>query len=290
MGIKCNKCGELVQSGYAFCPRCGSQILSDDKWICSKCGTDNDKEYAFCMKCGEAKIKSNEHTNNVHIKYLKDNKTKIIAICLVIIALMGVAGYYYSSSDEKTVLTNVASEDTSVKKETDKPTKFEQSFVILSDMKEQIDNIQLGDYQFTGNLNFKFPTIYPPLPSDKDIYIVGNGEKEYILIKRFTPRRKLPADINEFSSDEEELLINEVIQHGYIINRGMTKVNEGVSCLYNGVFRSTSDYDEYYFVHTFITVRNNVGYYIEVAENTTEFSPQPLYFSTYAFLSSLYFD
>ncbi|MBX5040112.1 tetratricopeptide repeat protein [Rhizobium lentis] len=46
--MECAGCGFDIQSGYAFCPRCGArQPLS-----CAACGFPSQPDFAFCPKCG----------------------------------------------------------------------------------------------------------------------------------------------------------------------------------------------------------------------------------------------
>src|SRR5262249_35612876 len=46
--MNCSRCGSEVQSGFAFCPRCGTKQPS----ACSGCGYPCAPDFAYCPKCG----------------------------------------------------------------------------------------------------------------------------------------------------------------------------------------------------------------------------------------------
>ncbi len=48
--LKCDKCGESLEEGSTFCPKCGTEV--DGVIVCT-CGEINSKENEFCKKCGK---------------------------------------------------------------------------------------------------------------------------------------------------------------------------------------------------------------------------------------------
>src|SRR5438105_11308307 len=46
--MNCSHCGFEVQSGFAFCPKCGAKQPS----ACPGCGYVRAPDFAFCPKCG----------------------------------------------------------------------------------------------------------------------------------------------------------------------------------------------------------------------------------------------
>ena len=48
--MNCSGCGFEVQSGFAFCPKCGAR----QPIACTDCGFPCAPDFAFCPKCGTA--------------------------------------------------------------------------------------------------------------------------------------------------------------------------------------------------------------------------------------------
>src|SRR4051794_40641218 len=46
--MNCGSCGFEVQSGFAFCPRCGTK----QRQLCTGCGYPCAPDFAFCPRCG----------------------------------------------------------------------------------------------------------------------------------------------------------------------------------------------------------------------------------------------
>lgn len=91
--MKCNKCGNEIIDGSAFCDNCGNKLDRQQKTFCGNCGTqifDNDD---FCGNCGfstkidEIPIENIHLDNDVPSKKKRSTSTVII-ILLVIIALL----------------------------------------------------------------------------------------------------------------------------------------------------------------------------------------------------------
>ncbi|PZM11210.1 adenylate/guanylate cyclase domain-containing protein [Rhizobium tubonense] len=48
--MECGACGNAIQSGFAFCPKCGAR----QPVVCAVCGQACQLEFAFCPRCGAA--------------------------------------------------------------------------------------------------------------------------------------------------------------------------------------------------------------------------------------------
>ena len=48
--MKCTACGIVIESGFAFCPKCGAR----QPITCAACGEACQSDFAFCPKCGTA--------------------------------------------------------------------------------------------------------------------------------------------------------------------------------------------------------------------------------------------
>ena len=46
--MNCGSCGFEVQSGFAFCPKCGTK----QPYLCTGCGYPCAPDFAFCPRCG----------------------------------------------------------------------------------------------------------------------------------------------------------------------------------------------------------------------------------------------
>lgn len=53
--VSCPHCGEKIEKGAKFCPRCGKKATNGT--ICSKCGKVNEEGAKFCSDCGESLVK-----------------------------------------------------------------------------------------------------------------------------------------------------------------------------------------------------------------------------------------
>ena len=114
----CNK--HIEDDAQRFCAVCGTPLI--EKNICPKCNTENSPEYAFCIKCG-APLKSKQNIppqspmtiNNPVVKENKNDNTKLIIIATAVVAIAGLAFYFFSGSHNQ---SNVASEITEPQKNT----------------------------------------------------------------------------------------------------------------------------------------------------------------------------
>lgn len=48
----CNKCGQELQNGQQFCPKCGEGIVQKDTLVCTQCKSPIDNNSKFCNVCG----------------------------------------------------------------------------------------------------------------------------------------------------------------------------------------------------------------------------------------------
>ena len=117
----CPNCNKHVEDdAQRFCAVCGTPLI--EKNICPKCNTENSPEYAFCIKCG-APLKSKQNIppqspvtiNNPVVKENKNDNTKLIIIATAVVAIAGLAFYFFSGSHNQ---SNVASKVTEPQKNT----------------------------------------------------------------------------------------------------------------------------------------------------------------------------
>lgn len=114
----CNK--HIEDDAQRFCAVCGTPLIENN--ICPKCNTENSPEYAFCIKCG-APLKSKQNIppqspvtiNNPVVKENKNDNTKLIIIATAVVAIAGLAFYFFSGSHNQ---SNVASKVTEPQKNT----------------------------------------------------------------------------------------------------------------------------------------------------------------------------
>src|SRR5262245_33466942 len=57
--MNCSGCGFAIQSGFAFCPKCGAKQPA----ACASCGNLLDPDFAFCPQCGAAVTGTARHGN-----------------------------------------------------------------------------------------------------------------------------------------------------------------------------------------------------------------------------------
>lgn len=72
--MKCQKCGNEVEEGAKFCPKCGTAVV--DTIECPKCGKINKKENQFCSECG-ASLTPKVVTPEDQAKKEEQNKSSI---------------------------------------------------------------------------------------------------------------------------------------------------------------------------------------------------------------------
>lgn len=100
MSKLCSKCNLLYEDTVAFCPTCGTKLVSySEKRFCPHCGYELASGWEFCPKCGEGKnvvspvvTTYREESNNVDAD--SDNGSVISQKTLLIIIAFVVGGYF----------------------------------------------------------------------------------------------------------------------------------------------------------------------------------------------------
>jgi hypothetical protein len=114
--MKCGNCGKENSPGSNFCGSCGAEL--DKSYRCSHCGEELPKKSRYCIYCG-TKVKSGpsaaarvpyreNKTGYVHKQKKPSTKRKprltrsnIIAYAVVLVIVLGAAGYFISAFPNK---------------------------------------------------------------------------------------------------------------------------------------------------------------------------------------------
>lgn len=104
----CTKCNKQFDTVGNFCPQCGSQLIEAATTVfCPNCGKKLEAGAMFCDGCGSSlnESSSNNSVRNygAQAEPVKQNKSKVllVGIVLLLIVVIGGAGYIVSKNTEK---------------------------------------------------------------------------------------------------------------------------------------------------------------------------------------------
>lgn len=111
----CTKCNKQFNTAGNFCPQCGNQLTEAAATFCPKCGKKLAAGVRFCDGCG-ASINGNvpdgvaAQNNTVYAGTPNQKKSKLllVGVLVLIIALLGGAGFYFTKRYDKSVSELVA--------------------------------------------------------------------------------------------------------------------------------------------------------------------------------------
>lgn len=87
--VKCVKCGNPLEEGQDFCPKCGTPRNGKEKMYCAKCGAEMKEGQDFCPKCGQ------RVSDQSAVKV--PPKKGIVVVCAVIAVAAACAGAFLFS-------------------------------------------------------------------------------------------------------------------------------------------------------------------------------------------------
>ena len=94
--VKCVKCGNTLEEGQEFCPKCGTPRDGKEKVCCSKCGAEIKEGQDFCTKCGQ-RVSEEPAAHVTEVTAAKPKSKKgMIAVCAVIaVAVVCTAAFLF---------------------------------------------------------------------------------------------------------------------------------------------------------------------------------------------------
>lgn len=106
----CSKCNKQFNTAGNFCPQCGNQLTEAAATFCPKCGKKLAAGVRFCDGCGASITGSvtggvAEQSNTVYAGTPKQKKPKLllVGVLVLIIAILGGAGFYFTKRYDKSV-------------------------------------------------------------------------------------------------------------------------------------------------------------------------------------------
>lgn len=102
----CGKCGTQLSDGAKFCPKCGAEVVVNNKEFCSNCGNERKENEKFCSHCGTpfGNVPNNPPINDEEEK--KGGFKKYLPYIIGVFALLVIFGYIFSNGSSEEQLNN----------------------------------------------------------------------------------------------------------------------------------------------------------------------------------------